>query len=415
VLTLIIISTVAFLCSSHQNFQQTPDSCIALAKQGLALEEVECAPQEISVLSQIETVCIIIFTFEYFLRILTAHAMVDTEFSAHSVAANSGSDSDDKPTVGKRDQEGAYQRSGRNLIAQHGGRNYVPGQTTPVAAGAEVELNELNEVDEVAELAQALSLPNTDQMSQDQMSAGVQLRRTWKYMCQPLNVIDLAAIVPFYIELIMGGGGGGLAVLRVLRLARVFRIFRLPTYQQGVHVFIDSLYHSGPALSILFFLSVLSMVLFGAMVYFAEGASKYSVDAAFITEDTPYGVYIRPTINGDGWEPTPFKDMPATFWWVASTMTTVGYGDVFPTSAGGRVVGIFTFLTGIVNLALPVTVVGANFSVCYAKWVSDTAMRQELTIEIEEEEGVPQPLNTVGADGNDDLSVPAQGAVTFHA
>jgi hypothetical protein len=139
---------------------------------------------------------------------------------------------------------------------------------------------------------------------------------------------------------------------------------------------------SRPALMLLLAGSFLCLILFGSLMYFVEGAS-YSVDydpVAF-----PEGVYIRTTMDGFGKEPTPFRSIPAAFWWVATTMTTVGYGDFYPTTSAGRVVGVLTFFAGIVNLALPVTIIGANFSVYYGTWVENTQLQAELTAQVEQE------------------------------
>merc|ERR1719163_607182 len=100
------------------------------------------------------------------------------------------------------------------------------------------------------------------------------------------------------------------------------------------------------------------MVLFGALIYFAEGAA-YSVEQDAGT--FPQGVFVRRNFADTGEEPTPFRSVPSAFWWVATTLTTVGYGDVAPTTPIGRTIGVVTFFAGIINLALPVTIIGANF------------------------------------------------------
>ena len=66
-------------------------------------------------------------------------------------------------------------------------------------------------------------------------------------------------------------------------------------------------------------------------------------------------------------EPSPFRNIPATFWLITITATTVGYGDLFPTSSMGKLVGSGCALTGVLALALPITIVGANFANEYSK------------------------------------------------
>ena len=62
-------------------------------------------------------------------------------------------------------------------------------------------------------------------------------RRTWLFATAGMNMIDFAAIAPYYVELAAGGGGGGMAFLRVLRLARILRVFKLAKYSQSLQLF----------------------------------------------------------------------------------------------------------------------------------------------------------------------------------
>merc|ERR1712110_1171266 len=70
-------------------------------------------------------------------------------------------------------------------------------------------------------------------------------------------------------------------------------------------------------------------------------------------------------------EPSPFVSIFRSFWWFFTTATTVGYGDDYPTTTEGRIVGVLTFYTGIVLLALPITIVGGTFSKYYPDWVKE--------------------------------------------
>eukprot|EP00927_Polykrikos_kofoidii_P030417 TRINITY_DN26159_c0_g1_i2.p1 TRINITY_DN26159_c0_g1~~TRINITY_DN26159_c0_g1_i2.p1 ORF type:complete len:896 (+),score=97.92 TRINITY_DN26159_c0_g1_i2:50-2737(+) len=193
------------------------------------------------------------------------------------------------------------------------------------------------------------------------------LRATLVYAFQVLNIVDVLAIVPFYIKL-TGGGGGGSSLMRVLRLVRVFRVLKWPKMRACADMFMDVVYEALPALFLLLFMTGLTGVLFASLIVFAEGTT-YSVD--HFREKHPEGLYIRPTKDGYDIEPSPFQSILYAFWWFFATATTVGYGDDYPTTSAGRTVAVFTFYTGIVLLALPITIVGSCFEKQYFAFVKE--------------------------------------------
>lgn len=158
-----------------------------------------------------------------------------------------------------------------------------------------------------------------------------------------LNIIDFVAIVPFFVNLAMAGAKPGgtppFAVLRVFRLVRVFRIFKLSRHSRGLQILGKTFKASIQELCLLVFFLSLGLVLFSSAIYIAEN------------------LYPNPN--------TKFVSIPASFWYVIITMTTVGYGDMAPEGAWGKLVGGTCAIMGVLVLALPVPVIVANFKHYY--------------------------------------------------
>ena len=179
--------------------------------------------------------------------------------------------------------------------------------------------------------------------------------KVWKYASKVLNIIDLVAILPFYIELIVGSGNASLSVVRVLRLARVFRIFKMGKGSQGVQMLGKTMKESFPALGLLFFFIILGVILFGAMIFFLESGS-YKVDAEF-----PDGAYLTKDFFGAEYVLSKFTSIYSGIYWSVIVTTTTGYGDLIPMTTLGKIISIFCAYYGVLLLALPITVIGNNF------------------------------------------------------
>jgi hypothetical protein len=204
-------------------------------------------------------------------------------------------------------------------------------------------------------------------------------QRTWIFFKAKMCVVDLVAIVPYYIEIIAAGDAGGqMAVLRVLRLARILRIFKLAKYSDTLQLFGKVMESSIFALYILMAVCTMGMVVFGSLIYFAEGG----------TWDPETGEYMRLAFGGDSMEASPFQSIPDSFWWVVVTMTTVGYGDVYPTTPVGKLIGVFCMFSGILTLALPITVIGGNFSAEFDKMEALKASKEAKRLQLQRQDAL---------------------------
>eukprot|EP01062_Namystynia_karyoxenos_P047567 TRINITY_DN3594_c0_g3_i1.p1 TRINITY_DN3594_c0_g3~~TRINITY_DN3594_c0_g3_i1.p1 ORF type:complete len:623 (+),score=218.84 TRINITY_DN3594_c0_g3_i1:71-1939(+) len=182
--------------------------------------------------------------------------------------------------------------------------------------------------------------------------------------CQSLfNVIDLASILPFYIDLFVTRIGGAeshldsLVFLRVVRLARVFRVFKLGKYSTGLQLVIYALRQSGEALSLLAFLLGIGLVLSASLIFIAEQAQS--------TFDDKRQVWIYHNTTSVllfAGQDSQFQSIPASLWWALVTLATVGYGDQVPRTWAGKTVGFVTMLGGVLVLAFPVILISNNFS-----------------------------------------------------
>eukprot|EP01059_Diplonema_ambulator_P005690 TRINITY_DN15472_c0_g1_i3.p1 TRINITY_DN15472_c0_g1~~TRINITY_DN15472_c0_g1_i3.p1 ORF type:complete len:465 (+),score=18.06 TRINITY_DN15472_c0_g1_i3:359-1753(+) len=173
-----------------------------------------------------------------------------------------------------------------------------------------------------------------------------------------LNILDIVAILPYYLELAMGGDGNasGFRVLRVIRVVRVFRLLKVARYADGIRLIMLVMGKLGDVLVLVLFVVVMSLILWGSCLFFIEGANSRFDNAT----DTWYRSV--PADNLTHREVySPFQSIPAAFWWAISTVTVVGYGDEIPESAGGKALATFAMLSGTFIIAIPASVFGSNF------------------------------------------------------
>ncbi|KAI9458385.1 voltage-gated potassium channel [Lactarius psammicola] len=169
-----------------------------------------------------------------------------------------------------------------------------------------------------------------------------------------LGIMDLLAILPYYIEIALQKDTSTLfrfSILRTFRLLRVFRPFRYNnTLLLTIEVMYLSFRRSQDALLALGFFVLMVVVVFSTLIYFIERGTW---------DDT-----LETFINSDG-DPSQFASIPAAAWFVIVTISTVGYGEMTPRSFLGRFITIPLLLFGLLLIALPSFVLGREFSMIW--------------------------------------------------
>eukprot|EP00434_Breviolum_minutum_P029913 symbB.v1.2.026450.t1/scaffold2645.1/size74211/3 len=204
--------------------------------------------------------------------------------------------------------------------------------------------------------------------------------RVFRYARTFMNLIDFATVLPYYLGLILGEA---VTALRVLRLMRVVRLLKLAKHHPGIQLCVEAMVESGLPLAILMFFNIIFGVIFASAMFYFEG-SEFSVDPQFTNSSFPTGVFVRKDPDGADIL-TPFRSIPVALWWVFTTTTTVGYGDMAPTSHIGRALGVLCFYIGIIFLALPIGVLSANFEAAYARYLERKHKNAPKLLEVAQE------------------------------
>jgi voltage-gated potassium channel len=144
-----------------------------------------------------------------------------------------------------------------------------------------------------------------------------------------MGLVDLVAILPFYLPFI----SGHFTFFRVIRLVRIFRLFKLVRYSAALASLEIVLKKRKEELFSTLFVLFLLLLCVSSLMYYAENSAQ----------------------------PEAFSSIPKAMWWGVATLTTVGYGDVYPITAIGRIMGAFVAVLGIGLFALPAGIIGASY------------------------------------------------------
>ena len=159
--------------------------------------------------------------------------------------------------------------------------------------------------------------------------------RSWpgaviRFLVSPIGLIDLLAILPFYLPFLIPVD---LRVVRILRLVRFLRLLKLTRYTRSVSTMAAVVRERRHELLVAVFLTSLLLVVASTLMYYLE--SKV--------------------------QPEEFPNIVASLWWAVATLTTIGYGDVFPVTGLGRLLSGIIAVLGIGLVALPTAIISSGF------------------------------------------------------
>ena len=156
------------------------------------------------------------------------------------------------------------------------------------------------------------------------------VRGRLRYATRAMPLVDLLAVAPFYLEFI----AVDLRLVRALRLFRLFRIFKLARYADSMRTLGLVLRSRREELLVTLFVVVVLLVFASSAMYYVENEAQ----------------------------PEQFSSIPASMWWGVATLTTVGYGDVYPVTTAGRFLGAGIAILGVGLFALPTGILASAFS-----------------------------------------------------
>jgi voltage-gated potassium channel len=152
-----------------------------------------------------------------------------------------------------------------------------------------------------------------------------------RYFFSPLAIIDLIAIAPFYLPMLIPVN---LLFIRGLRLIRLLRLLKLGRYSESIKMMGSILKAKKEEITVAIMMSLILLLIASGLMYYIESAAQ----------------------------PDLFSSIPAAMWWGVMTMTTVGYGDVFPVTPAGKALAGIIALLGISLFILPAGIIAAGYA-----------------------------------------------------
>ena len=162
------------------------------------------------------------------------------------------------------------------------------------------------------------------------------LKAYLKYQCSFTGIIDFLSVVPYWLPMFFPSG---IATFRVLRVVRIFRLFRINAYYDSLNIITEVLRNTKQQLISSVFIIVVLMI--------ASSLCMYSVEHEA--------------------QPEIFENAFSGIWWSASTLLTVGYGDIYPITTLGKFLGIVITFLGVGMVAIPTGIISAGFVDHYSR------------------------------------------------
>jgi len=151
-----------------------------------------------------------------------------------------------------------------------------------------------------------------------------------RFLFTPMMLVDLAAILPFFLPFVVTDT----RIIRVIRLLRLFRLFKLARYSDPMQTLGEVFKSKVGDLAVAFFILFIVLIFASSLMYYAEHEAQ----------------------------PEAFSSIPKSMWWGIVTLTTIGYGDVYPITVTGKLIAAGVAVIGIAVYAIPTGIMASAFT-----------------------------------------------------
>lgn len=177
-----------------------------------------------------------------------------------------------------------------------------------------------------------------------------EMRSVLRYVCSFAGVIDLLSFLPTFLPVFFPVGA---VAFRIFRIIRIFRLFRINTYYDSLNAITEVLSKKRQQLASSVFIILVLML--------ASSLCMYSVEHEA--------------------QPEVFRNAFSGLWWSVSTLLTVGYGDIYPITTLGKILGIVITFLGVGMVAIPTGIISAGFVEQYSRMQNSERLAREKDIQ----------------------------------